>query len=80
MMKTQHIEIYGMQLKQHLGEIYSCKMSILKREGSWEFPGGLVVKILGFYCCGPGSIPGRRTKIPLQAAQCGQKKKKKISN
>ena len=27
------------------------------------FPGGLVVRILGFHCCGPGSIPGRGTEI-----------------
>ena len=40
-----------------------------------EFPSGLVVRILGFHCCGPGSIPGRGTKI-LQALWCGQKKKK----
>ena len=29
-----------------------------------EFPAGLVVRILGFHCCGPGSIPGCRTEIP----------------
>ena len=28
-----------------------------------EFPGGLVVRILGFHCCGPGSVPGRGTEI-----------------
>ena len=38
----------------------------------WEFLGGLVVGILCFHCCGPGSIPGLGTKIP-QAAQCSQK-------
>ena len=42
---------------------------------NWEFPGGLVVRILGFHCCGPGSIPGWETEIP-QAVQRGQKKKK----
>ena len=29
-----------------------------------EFPGGLVVRILGFHCHGPGSIPGQGTEIP----------------
>ena len=41
-----------------------------------EFPGGLVVRIPGFACQGPGSIPGRGTEIP-QAAWRGQKKKEK---
>ena len=30
--------------------------------GGW-FPGGLVVRILSFHCCGLGSIPGRGTEI-----------------
>ena len=38
-----------------------------------EFPGDLVVRILGFHCCGLDSIPGQGTKIP-QAM--GPKKKK----
>ena len=25
---------------------------------TWEFPGGPAVRILDFYCLGPGSIPG----------------------
>ena len=29
-----------------------------------EFPGGLVVRILGIHCCGLGSIPGQGTEIP----------------
>ena len=29
-----------------------------------EFPGGLVVKILGFHYHGPGSIPGQGTENP----------------
>ena len=41
-----------------------------------EFPGGLVVRILGFHCHGLGSIPGQGTEIP-QATWCGQKKRKK---
>ena len=39
-----------------------------------EFPGGLVLRILGFHCHGLGSIPGWGTEI-LQAVWCGQKKK-----
>ena len=31
-----------------------------------------MVRIPGFHCCGPGSIPGRGTEI-LQAVWCGQK-------
>ena len=29
-----------------------------------EFPGGLAGRILGFYCCVPGSSPGQGTEIP----------------
>ena len=28
----------------------------------WEFPGGPVVRILGFHCHGPGSSPGQGTE------------------
>ena len=42
--------------------------------GLMEFPGGLVVRILGFHSCGRDSIPSCGTEI-LQAAW--QKKKKK---
>ena len=28
----------------------------------WEFPGGPVVRILGFHCHGPGSTPGQGTE------------------
>ena len=38
-----------------------------------EFPGGLVIKILGFHGHGLGSVPGRGTEIP-QAMQHGYKK------
>ena len=41
-----------------------------------EFPGGLVVRIPGFHCCGPGSIPGWETEI-AQAAQPKEKRKKR---
>ena len=40
-----------------------------------EFPGGLVVRIPGFHCCGRDSVPGERTEI-LQAVPCSQKEKK----
>ena len=33
-----------------------------------EFPGGIVVRIPGFHCHGPGSISGWGTKV-LQATQ-----------
>ena len=39
---------------------------------SGEFPGGLVVRILGFQCRGPGSIPGRGMRY---CKPRGQKKK-----
>ena len=42
-----------------------------------EFPGGLVVRILGFHCRGLGSVPGRGTEI-LQAIQQGRKKEKSL--
>ena len=48
----------------------------IKKWSCREFPGCPVVRTWCFHCCGPGSIPGRGTKIP-QATQCGQKKKKK---
>ena len=37
-----------------------------------EFPGGLVVRIPGFHCCGQGSVPGQGTEI-LQGSRCNQK-------
>ena len=43
-----------------------------------EFPGDLVVRILGFHCCGLGSTPGGGTEIP-QAILCGRKKKRRCS-
>ena len=41
-----------------------------------EFSGGLVVKILHFHCCDPGSIPGQETEILYQAAACHSQKRK----
>ena len=40
-----------------------------------EFFGALVLRILGFHCCGPSSIPGRGTEMP-QVTWCGQNKNK----
>lgn len=39
-----------------------------------EFPGGLVVRILGFHCHSLGSILGQRTEIP-QAVSMAENKK-----
>ena len=50
-------------------------MSCCKRTNLGELPGGLVVRILGFYCHDPGSIPGGGKF--LQAVWFDQKKKKK---
>ena len=35
----------------------------VKKSGSADFPGGLMVKTHGFHCRGLGSIPGQGTKI-----------------
>ena len=43
-----------------------------------DFPGGLMVRILGFHYHGPGSIPGQGTETP-QAAQPKKKEKKRKS-
>ena len=45
---------------------------------SWEFLGGLVVRIPYFHCRGTGLIPGQGTKI-LHAAQHSQKEKKMLA-
>ena len=52
------------------------KICNLQETGNREFPGGPVVRTRCFQCNGPGSIPGRGTKIP-QAMQRGPKEKKK---
>ena len=46
-----------------------------ERDLKGEFFSGLVVRILGFLCHVPGSIPARETEIP-QAVRHGQKKKR----
>ena len=41
------------------------------------FPGGLVVRIWCFHCCGTSSVPGLGTEIPHQAtARTGRKKER----
>ena len=40
-----------------------------------EVLGGLIVRILGFHCCGLSSVPGQEIKI-LQAMWYGPQKKK----
>ena len=44
-----------------------------------EFPGGLVVRIQWFHCCGSGSIPAGGSEI-LQATSHGQNFLKKERN
>ena len=41
-------------------------VAILNRVGR-EFPGGLVVRIPGFHCRGPGSVPGQGTESPASS-------------
>ena len=48
----------------------SCIPLGTERIQAWEFPGGLVVRILGFHCYGPGSIPGWGTDIQRATQPC----------
>ena len=45
----------------------------------WDFPGGLVVRIPCFHCCGPPSVPGWGTEIPQDVQSCQKKKRKKLT-
>ena len=45
------------------------------KQRNGDFPGGPVVKAQCCHCCGQGSIPGPRVKIP-QVVQHSQLKKK----
>ena len=50
---------------------------------TWEFPGGLLVRILGFHYRGWGSIPGQGTeisqgKVYSQKSTKNKKKKGKL--
>ena len=40
-------------------------------------PGGLIIRILGFHCHGPGSVPGEETEI-LQALKHSKKQSKTV--
>ena len=37
-----------------------------------------MVRILGFHCCGPGSVPGQGTEIPPAALRGPQTNKQKL--
>ena len=64
--------ISGRGTKIHMPYGVAKKIKLYLR----EFPGGLVVRILGFHCHGSGSVPGQGTEIP-QAAWHDQKKRRK---
>ena len=42
----------------------------------WEFPSSLMVRILGFHCWGPGSIPGQGIEIPQLHSKTRKKEKR----
>ena len=44
-----------------------------------KFPGGLMVRVLGFHCSGQGSVPGRGTEI-VQAKKRKEDKEWKKNN
>ena len=48
-----------------------------KVNNMWEFPGDLVVRILGIHCHCSGSIPGQGTEIGQTAVVHPKKKKSK---
>lgn len=50
-------------------------LSLLLKTIIWAFSDGLVLKIPGAHCCGPGSISAQGSEIP-KAVQQGEKKKK----
>ena len=60
----------------HIDIPVAVKHRIYRKEWTWDFPGGPVVKTLPSTAGGAGSIPGWGTKIP-HATQSGQKKEKK---
>lgn len=49
-------------------------LSLLLKTIIWAFSDGLVLKIPGAHCCGPGSISAQGSEIP-KAMQQGEKKK-----
>ena len=50
--------------------------ALLQKAGSWDFPGGAVVKTASFHCRGHGFDPGQGTKI-LHTVKPKKKKEKK---
>ena len=68
------IKVYGFRAFLDEGFIEYRKLS--HKNYRREFPGGLVIRIPGFHCRDPGSIPDRGTEIP-QASQHGQKQTNK---
>ena len=58
-------ELVLQQQRSHLWKEFKLQIS-------WKFPGSLKVRTGSFHGCGPGSVPGQRTKIP-QAPPCSQK-------
>ena len=63
-------QVYGnpnnpQQQKQDYA-LHTINFAGLTKVHFWEFPGGLVVRILGFHCCGPGSVLGQGTEISLK--------------
>ena len=58
--------------------IIPLKQEILHcNNNMWDFPGGLVIRILGFHCLGPGSVPGQGTEIFCKP--CGMTRKRKTN-
>ena len=43
--------------------LHTINFAGLTKVHFWEFPGSLVVRIWGFHCHGPGSLPGWGTEI-----------------
>ena len=63
--------VYGSLLSpEYLPWIIPFISMALKTSHLGEFPGSLVVRILGFHCHGPVSIPGWGTKIPQKNSMC----------
>ena len=63
--------------KKLLSSISRILIFCYSRDTVEEFPGGLVVRILGFHSCGRDSIPSCGTEI-LHAAWQKKKKKKTL--
>ena len=76
-----HFLLSAFQLGSKAKENSDICLHILKYTQSWEFPGGIVVRISGFTVLAQVQSPisGWGTEI-LQAVQCGQKEKKSVGN